>query len=129
MILTIVRGLPGSGKSTFAKTLNGILLEADMFCYQNDKYVYSRLGHTENHALCLKMAKQVLKHGSDVIVGNTFTTKDEMKDYLAAAKAAGAKVKVFCMKSQYKSTKDIPNEIIEKMRERFEDYKGETPVI
>jgi adenylate kinase family enzyme len=30
-ILYIVRGIPGSGKSTFAKTLGGIHIEADQY--------------------------------------------------------------------------------------------------
>ena len=35
-ILYIVRGIPGSGKSTFAKTLGGIHIEADQYFVDGD---------------------------------------------------------------------------------------------
>jgi predicted kinase len=38
--LTIVRGLPGSGKSTYAKSLNVFHIEADMFCMKDGKYEF-----------------------------------------------------------------------------------------
>ncbi len=39
--LTLVRGLPGSGKSTYAKTLNAVLVEADQFFIDsNDTYQF-----------------------------------------------------------------------------------------
>ncbi len=40
--LTLVRGLPGSGKSTYAKTLDAILVKADQFFIdKNDNYQYA----------------------------------------------------------------------------------------
>ena len=36
--LYIVRGVPGSGKSTFAKSIGGIHIEADQFFMENGKY-------------------------------------------------------------------------------------------
>lgn len=43
--LTIIRGMPGSGKSFFARQLSGVTgaihLEPDMFCVEGGRYVYS----------------------------------------------------------------------------------------
>lgn len=46
-LLTIVRGFPGSGKTTFGRKLaakqNGLFVEPDMFLYDRDgKYCYTR---------------------------------------------------------------------------------------
>jgi len=38
--LILVRGLPGSGKSTFAKSLGGVHIETDMFFIQDGEYKF-----------------------------------------------------------------------------------------
>ena len=39
-VLYIVRGIPGSGKSTFAKSLGGTHFEADMFFMKDGEYKF-----------------------------------------------------------------------------------------
>jgi Tfp pilus assembly pilus retraction ATPase PilT len=39
-VLYLVRGIPGSGKSTFAKTLSGEYYEADMFFMVDGEYKF-----------------------------------------------------------------------------------------
>ena len=39
--LVLVRGLPGSGKSTYARSLGYPNFEADMFFIKDGKYVYN----------------------------------------------------------------------------------------
>ena len=49
--LILLRGLPGSGKSTFAKSLGGIHIEADQYFMQDGEYKFdaSQLKHAHNY--------------------------------------------------------------------------------
>ncbi len=71
--LTLVRGLPGTGKSTYAKTLDAILVEADQFFIdKNDNYQYDPALIKNAHAWCQLETKRLLRAGFDVVVANTF---------------------------------------------------------
>jgi len=129
MKLIIVRGLPGSGKSTFCKSnFDCLHVEADMFFMQDDEYNFNRSRLGIAHSNCLKMATNVLKSGSDVVVANTFTTTKEMQPYINLARSYRAELKVYCLKNKYESIHNVPTEVIERMEERFEDYSGEVVI-
>jgi adenylate kinase family enzyme len=52
----IVRGCPGSGKSTFAKTLGGIHIEADQYFVDADgNYNFDGSKIKNAHAWCLEI--------------------------------------------------------------------------
>ena len=51
-ILYIARGLPSSGKSTFAKTLGGTHFEADMFFMVDGEYKFDHTKLKEAHEWC-----------------------------------------------------------------------------
>lgn len=80
MQLILVRGLPGSGKSTHARVIaNEIFrcarIEADMYFVKDGEYLFdaSKLG--EAHKWCLDNTRELLSDGVSVVVSNTFTTK------------------------------------------------------
>ena len=125
MKLTIIRGLPGSGKSTEAKKLNVFHVEADMFCMKNGEYCFDPKKHKENHIVCAEMVHRVLQIGCDCVVSNTFTEVWEMQKYLDLSEYFGAEVEVVRMETTYESIHNVPGDVYEKMWERFEDYKGE----
>src|ERR1017187_5857124 len=88
--LTLVRGIPGSGKSTYAKTLPAKHLEADMaFVHPDGVYRFDRTKLGDAHNWCISSAREYLKAGEDVVVSNTFTTLNEIKSYLAMATYVG----------------------------------------
>jgi uridine kinase len=73
--LVLIRGLPGSGKTTYAKNyFNGhIHLEADMYFIESDgfyNWTAERLGKA--HSWCFETTKIMLNNGYDVVVSNTF---------------------------------------------------------
>lgn len=114
--LHIVRGLPGSGKSTFAKTLNCLHLEADMFFNQNNVYRFNpKLLHLAHH-WCLEKTKEALSH-RDVVVSNTFTTIKELKQYLEL----DADIKIYEMTGAYGSIHNVPEETLSKMKARWQE--------
>ena len=57
-VLYIVRGIPGSGKSTFAKTLGGQHYESDMFFInENGEYNFDVTKIKDAHQWCQGMVK------------------------------------------------------------------------
>jgi len=81
MTLYLVRGLPGSGKSTFAYRLATYVLEADQYFLVNGIYQYNPKYIKEAHDWCQLETRHHLRQGHDVAVANTFTQRWEMKPY------------------------------------------------
>lgn len=95
-MIILVRGLPGSGKSTFVKHAlsNFHHVEADQFFTSpNGSYCFdaSKLG--EAHAWCQSQVAQCMKGNIPVAVSNTFTQKWEMTVYYLLAEAYGYNIK------------------------------------
>lgn len=125
MQLILVRGLPGSGKSTHARVIaNEIFrcarIEADMYFVKDGEYLFdaSKLG--EAHKWCLDNTRELLSDGVSVVVSNTFTTKKELKPYFDIAKQLGIKPHVILCQGNYKNIHNVPEETIKKMNNRFE---------
>ena len=123
-----VRGLPGSGKSTFAREcLNAfVVCEADMWFEQFNGGKFDPARLKEAHAWCLEQAKQGLILGHNVAVANTFTRRWEMQPYydmvaeLTQDSEFSIKVFEIIMNGNFKSVHNVPAEKIQQMRERFE---------
>ena len=115
----LIRGLPGSGKSTMAKQYHGsyIHLETNMFWGPNYEFDMSRL--KEAHEWCQNSARIFLASHS-VIVSNTFTTKKEMDPYFDIADEYGIVPTIILCQNQFGSIHKVPKEVIQKMRNRFE---------
>lgn len=127
-MLYIIRGLPGSGKSTFAKMLAERLecchFEADMYFVRDGEYKFdvSLLG--DAHNWCQSNVKLEILMENDCIVSNTFTTTKEIAPYVKMCKDNGTKYTIITMNGQYGSVHNVPQETMEKMKARF-DYKLE----
>lgn len=121
--LILIRGLPGSGKSTFAKTLineNTIHLEADMFFTKNDQYIFDAKLLGNAHRWCQNTTNYNLKIGNNVVVSNTFTTFKEIKYYLDIGWKYGIIPTIITMNNEFESVHDVPNETLVKMKNRFQ---------
>lgn len=121
--LVIVRGIPGSGKTTFAKARfpNRVLIEADDYFMVGGEYLFDH-GEIQNaHKWCKWRVFQSIKAGRQVAVCNTFTQYWEMKDYLAAYPNAP----VFRCKGEWQNTHGVPDVAVKRMADRFEDLAGE----
>ena len=125
MKLTIIRGLPGSGKSTMAKDIGCFHVEADMFHLVNGKYQFKPENKGYAHRWCKSAVSFGLSNGMDVVVSNTFTTKDEIEPYLVCAKESGADIEIIRMTANYGNIHNVPTIVLEQMKERFEDVDGE----
>ena len=116
--LILVRGLPGSGKSTVAKSLGGFHIETDMFWGLEYKFDMSRI--KEAHQWCQDMAKKAFNLYDKVVVSNTFTTAFELLPYFDIAKEVGIKPQVILCQGQFGNIHNVPEEVLAKMAGRFE---------
>lgn len=116
--LVIVRGIPGSGKSTFAKRLGILHFEADMWFDIHGGFNRDKL--KEAHEWCYERVSQELKNGNPVVVSNTFVRAWEMQKYLQLAEDLGIEVKILTMDGNYESIHGVPEETVRLMRDRFD---------
>lgn len=136
-VLYLVRGLPGSSKSTTASLLNLTAFSADDYFVGDDK-VYrfdpSKLGQA--HAACQTWVDDFLSRGISCAVANTFTQRWEMEPYLRMASDYDARIVVIdCFDGgmtdeelAVKNVHGVPVEGIRAMRKRWEgDWRAGDP--
>ncbi len=96
---TILRGVPGSGKTTFARILSaegfGDIISADDFFIKGERYCFDPRLLPQAHAQCLSRFLQYVKNGKNVIVDNVHSQKWEYKNYQLIAEMMGVEIKVF----------------------------------
>ena len=121
IILYALRGLPGSGKTSFAKSLNLNFFEADQYFekFNNNKYDYKLL--KKAHQYCYQSVKQELENGRSVIVSNTMTSEEEVLEYQNLAKKLNVKFVSMVLENRHNgiSVHDVPQSSIKQMQKRF----------
>ncbi len=122
MTLNLIRGLPGSGKSTYAKSLCALHLEADMYFMRDWTYQFDSAKIKDAHKWCQHATKLAMETGMDVTVSNTFCTRREIQPYLDLAKTYGYKVNLVEMKNQYGSIHNVPETVLDNMKARWEIF-------
>lgn len=136
-VLYIVRGVPGSGKSTYAKSLmagkESVSHWETDFWFMDDNWgdeepVYkfdpTKLGeyHREcQRAVCCDMQDEV----ETIIVSNTFIRKWEADMYFMLAKLWGYRVVVYRMNNEYGNVHGVPQDKVNIMKANMEPYEGE----
>jgi len=122
-VLYIVRGIPGSGKSTFAKTLGGQHYEADMFFIDVDgNYQFDSTKIKDAHQWCQSIVKtDMILEYPKIIVSNTSTQEWEMEPYFKLAKEYGYAVFTIVVENVHggKNIHNVPDDKIKQMKERF----------
>ncbi|XP_076868554.1 NEDD4-binding protein 2 isoform X2 [Brachyhypopomus gauderio] len=90
-VLVLLRGAPGSGKTTLAsamleQNLGGVVLSTDEYFIQNGVYHYNPDLLGEAHAWNHRRAREALENGyTPIIIDNTNLQCWEMKPYVAMA--------------------------------------------
>jgi predicted kinase len=130
--LILIRGLPGSGKSTMGELIArsyrlsqpAFHIEADMFFMNADgKYEFVAANLYKAHKWCQETCDTLLQSDYDavVVVTNTFTQIWEMKPYFLFAEIHGAAMQIIECKGRFGSIHNVPAEAVERMINRWED--------
>jgi hypothetical protein len=125
--LILIRGLPGSGKSTIARSLRlgGYLhFEADMYFEVDGKYVYDASRIRDAHQWCQHSVREALRMNVKVVVSNTFTRLQELMPYFQMTD----KIRIVEATGSWKNQHDVPIERIRDMSARWEQIEPSTKI-
>lgn len=127
----IMRGIPGSGKSTRARELAGdlgVIHSTDDYFMVNGKYRFNPKLLGRNHELNFKAFKASLNQGFyPVVVDNTNVRHWEYQRYEQAAIDAGYQVEIVKVPhidpilAAKRNTHGVPESAIRRMLDRWED--------
>ena len=124
--LYLIRGVPGSGKSSLARVLlaNQVvddIAEADDFFVQNGVYNFDASKLREAHGWCQNYTSNCLNKGFSIAVSNTSTTEKEVETYRKIAEQCGAKFISLVVENRHegKNIHGVPEEKIQQMKNRF----------
>ena len=131
MRLILVRGVPGSGKSTFAAKIfpGAFHVENDMFHVKDGEYRFDFNKQKDAVSWCMNMCGTALKNGMDVVVSNTFTKRKYIMAYVKLASEHGADISVYRMTGSFKNNHSVPAVVFENMKKNFEDWPSEIIVV
>ena len=132
-ILYLIRGVPGSGKSTFAHTIwnDYAICEADQYFVNKEtgEYKFNPDEIKIAHQWCKDEVENRMKDNQvnpqyypEIVVSNTFTQEGEMESYYKLAEKYGYRVFSLIVENRHggKNTHGVPEEKLEIMKNRFE---------
>lgn len=123
MNLTLIRGMPGSGKTTLATQLageTGVHLEADQFFTdQEGVYTFDGMKIGEAHEWCQDWTRNSLRLSKNVFVSNTFTTLNELRPYFQISREFDITPTVILCQNDWGSIHDVPVGVLLNMQKRF----------
>lgn len=133
MQLVLIRGLPGSGKSTCAKNHypDHVLFEADQyFVDKYGVYKYDINYIAMAHDWCFYNTIDTLKSGQNVVVANTFVTRRSLNRYLKLAKTIpDLTIVVVETHGNYSNIHNVPDATLKRMKESWQDVQEDINII
>jgi predicted kinase len=127
--VVVIRGISGSGKSTYARTHYPgapVCSADDYFIGEDGVYRFAPIKLGEAHRSCMRKFLDQIAAGTDtIVVDNTHTRVWEFSPYAAVADASGYQVTIVRMETPYKvagerNVHGVPVDVVRGMEQRFE---------
>jgi hypothetical protein len=129
--LILLRGLPGSGKTTLAGIIlqwpatdkPDVLSADDYFVDEQGNYNFDRSKLKEAHNDCqVRCANKMKLDTSRIVVANTFTEEWEMEKYYEMADRYNYRIHSLIVENRHngENVHGVPEEHVEKMKKRFD---------
>ena len=132
-VLTLIRGLPGSGKSHLARSMatqswseGGPWVhhwETDQFFVDKTtgEYRFNPEQIKSKHMECQTQVEKSMLNGTlHVVVSNTFSRRWEMQPYVELAVKYGYMIQEVTVKADFGNEHNVPQDVIDRMRARWE---------
>jgi predicted kinase len=128
--LILLRGVPGSGKTTLGNVIlftnqsniQDVLSADNFFINEKEEYVFDFSKLKEAHNDCqVKCAERMRNQFSKIVVANTFTQEWEMEQYFIMAERYNYRIHTVFVENRHgnKNVHNVPDEKIEQMVKRF----------
>lgn len=125
----ILRGCPGSGKSTVAELLvfgitTSAICTADDYFMVDGEYKFDSTKLGEAHSACKSKCEKAMTLGVErIVVANTNTTEKEITPYQILAEQYGYMVFTLIIENRHggKNEHGVPDESIDRMEERLKN--------
>jgi len=129
--LILLRGIPGSGKSTLGKIIlrciitdePDVISADDYFMDNNGNYNFDGSKLKEAHNSCQQRCAEKMRNQlSRIVVANTFTQEWEMDAYFEMAKRYKYRVHSVIVENRHNNSNihDVPEEKVRDMKKRFQ---------
>ena len=131
--LIVLRGLPGSGKTTVANLLScipgAVAVSADSYPGRYDidvtnGIVYNHTEGTKALDWCEQQTAYFLRRRVPcVIVDNTFISRESVEKYETLALIHNYRFMVLKVEGTFKSVHNVPDDFIQQCREKYEPWE------
>jgi predicted kinase len=129
--LILLRGVPGSGKTTLGNiilfntqsNIQDVLSADNFFVNEKGEYIFDVTKLKEAHNDCqVKCAERMRNQFSKIVVANTFTQEWEMEPYFTMAERYNYRIHSVIVENRHgnKNVHNVPDEKISAMTNRFE---------
>ena len=129
--LILLRGLPGSGKTTLAKIIlqlrstdePEILSADDFFEDKEGDYNFDPTKLKEAHNYCqFRCSERMRQQKAKIVVANTFTQEWEMDEYFKMAERYNYRVHTVVVENRHgnKNIHGVPEDKLQQMKNRFQ---------
>lgn len=121
--LVILRGLPGSGKTSFAKLFKAPVCSADDYLMLGGKYIWTHDGAIKAHAACQEKCKRLMIDGTPLIViSNMHVKSRDMRPYTKLAEDFNYKVFSIIVENRHDGKNDhmVTEDMLKDIEERFQ---------
>ena len=134
-MLTIIRGLPGVGKTFLAHRdyPGSLLLEGDQYYMTpTNSYEFGKgLLRSSSEYVRLMLSTALSVEIKNVVITLTSPDGKRAKEYADIAKSFGHKVRFFWLEYEglARTVHAVPDEVIDKMKENWRPIRGETMIL